>query len=343
MRLLPTGNAPRRVVPLSRALFFITLTLLACQLMFGQAFTSSIAGIVRDPSGSAVANAQIQLKNTGNNDVHQAVSHGDGTYDISNLLPGTYELTVTAPGFKTYVKSGLVLQAQVAGQVNADLQLGETQQSVEVTGSAVLVDTQTANNAITLDEQMIESLPNNTRNPLNFVFAIAGTTQAPGGQTQTFGTLDQMSSNFGLNGGRTGDEQILIDGAPSQAVDWGGLMVAPVQDSVAEQQIVVNTYDAQYERGGAGIVTLITKGGTNKFHGEAYDYLQNSFFNANSWYNNEYGFPRAAIQTESVWRQFQRTAAEALESVLLRRLRRLAAAKHANNTDERAYRRRTEG
>ncbi len=105
-----------------------------------------------------------------------------------------------------------------------------------------------------------------------------------------------MSSNFGLNGGRTGGVSILIDGAPSQALDWGGLVVSPLQDSVQEQQIVENTYDSQYERGGNGIVTLITRGGTNTFHGEAYDYLQNSALNANSWTNNRNGAPKGQLK-----------------------------------------------
>lgn len=296
MRSRPMGTALARHFLAPRILVALALTLVSTPLVFAQAFTSSITGFVRDPSGSAVENATVEVKSASTNDVHVDRSHANGAYEVSNLLPGTYEVTVTAPGFKKFVKTGLVLQAQTAARVDASIEVGDTQQTVEVTGDAVLVDTESANNSVTLDSKMIEALPNNSRNPLNFVFAVAGTTQAPGGQTQTNGTLDQMSSNFGLNGGRTGDEQILIDGAPSQAVDWGGLMVSPLQDSVAEQQIVLNTYDAQYERGGAGIVTLITKGGTNEFHGEAYDYLQNSFLNANSWYNNEYGFPRAQFK-----------------------------------------------
>ena len=276
-----------------------SIALLACVLFAPigktQTFTSSISGTVTDPTGAAVANATVHVLNMGTNDDHQASTREDGTYQITNLNPGTYQVTVSAAGFKTLLKSDLVLQSNVAAKVDATLTLGKEQQRVEVTGSAVLVDTETANNTITMDSQLIEALPNNTRNPLNFVFAVAGTTQAPGGQTQTSGSLDQMSSNFGLSGGRTGDEEILIDGAPSQAVDWGGLMVSPLQDSVQEQQIVQNTYDAQYERAGAGIVMLITKGGTNQFHGEAYDYLQNSALNANSWYNNEYGFPKSEI------------------------------------------------
>lgn len=276
----------------SAARLALGIAFLTLQVCFGQTFSSSIAGVVTDPTGASVAKAQVQLKNMGTNDTRATVSHDNGAYQFSNLIPGTYQITVTAPGFQKYIKTDLILQANIAATVNVPLQLGTTQQTVQVSAAAVLVDTQNANNQVTLNSALIQALPNSTRNPLNFVFAVAGTTQAPGGQTQAYGTLDQMSSNFGINGGRTGEEEILVDGAPSQAVDWGGLMVAPLQDSVQEAQIIHNSYSAQYERGGSGIVSLITKGGTNQFHGEAYDYVQNAVLNANSWYNNEFGFPR---------------------------------------------------
>ncbi len=264
--------------------------------LVAQTFTSSITGVVTDPTGAVISGASVRLLNEGNNNEHDFTSSNDGSYQFNNLEPGSYSVTVNAPGFKTSVRSHLVLQAQIASTVNVGLQLGGSEQKVEVTSSAVLVDTQTANNVTTLDSRLIAALPNNTRNPLNFVFALAGTTEAPGGQTQRNGSLDQMSSNFGLNGGRTGNEQILIDGAPSQAVDWGGLLVSPLQDSIQEQQVVVNTYDSQYERAGGGVVTLITKSGTNRFHGEAYDYLQNSALQANSWYNNTNGYPKGQFK-----------------------------------------------
>lgn len=266
--------------------------------LFAQSFTSSITGTVSDPTGAVVPAAHVALKNMATNDLRETTSKSDGTYQFNNLQPGTYQITVTAAGFRSHVQDNLILQAQIASTVNISLEIGGVEQKVEVSSSAVLVDTQTANNATTLDSQLLSALPNATRNPLNFVFALAGTTPAPAGsgQTQTNGTFDQMSSNFGLNGGRTGNESILIDGAPSQAVDWGGLMVAPLQDSVQEQQVVVNTYDAQYERAGGGIVTLVTKNGTEQFHGEAYDYLQNSFLNANYWVNNRYGVDRGQFK-----------------------------------------------
>jgi hypothetical protein len=279
-----------------RLLNILGLALLVCGVSIAQTFTSSMTGIVTDPTGAMVANAHIELRNMATNDMREFTSGNDGSYQFNNLQPGTYQITVAAPGFKTHVQSNLTLQAQISSRVDISLELGNTQQRVEVTGSAVLVDTETANSSAIMDSQLISALPNATRNPLNFVFAVAGTTQGPAGMTQTNGTFDQNASMFGLNGGRTGESAILIDGAPSTAVDWGGLQVSPLQDSVQEQQIVTNTYDAQYPRAGAGIVTLITKGGSNTFHGEVYDYLQNSALNANSWSNNRFGAPKGPFK-----------------------------------------------
>ena len=169
--------------------------LLMAQLCFAQSFTSSITGTVTDPTGGTVAGAHVELKNMSTNDLRVFTSQNDGAYQFNNLQPGTYQLTVDQPGFKTYVQQNLVLEANINTTVNVALSVGATQQKVEVTGAAVLIDTETANDTVTLDHKMLEQLPNATRNPLNFVFAIAGTTEAPGQQTQRFGTFDQMSSN----------------------------------------------------------------------------------------------------------------------------------------------------
>src|SRR5207237_9017115 len=99
-------------------------------------------------------------------------------------------------------------------------------------------------------------------------------------------SFDQNASAFGLNGGRSGNEQILIDGAPSTAVDWGGLLVAPTNDSVQEQQIVQNVYDAQCERAGAGVVRLVTRSGGQSCHGEVYEYMRNARLDDKHWSND---------------------------------------------------------
>jgi len=252
---------------------------------FGQTFSASIAGVVSDPSGSVVQGAKIRLRNMGTSDTRNVISSAYGSYKFDNLLPGTYEIRAEAAGFKTYVQSNMILLANTAATLNVSLAIGGAEQSVQVASEAVLLDTESANNSVTLDSHLIESLPNSYRNPLNFVFALAGTTEAQSGMTSRSTSFDQNASAFGLNGGRSGNEQILIDGAPSTAVDWGGLLVAPSNDSVQEQQVVRNVYDAQYERAGAGVVTLVTKSGSNAFHGEAFDYLRNAALDANRWAN----------------------------------------------------------
>ncbi len=277
------GFAPRRVLLFCLSFCFIPALIQGC---FAQTFSASIAGVVTDPSGSVVQGAKIQLRNTETNDARNAITNQVGLYRFDNLLPGRYEITAGAQGFHQFVQSNMILRANTAATVNVPLTMGAAEQTVQVTGEAVLLDTETANNSVTLDRTLIENLPNNTRNPLNFVYTLAGTTEAQGGMTSRSQTFDQLASTFGINGGRSAESEILIDGAPSTAIDWGGLMVAPIQDSVQEQQILQNGYDAQYHGGGEGVVTLITKNGSDQFHGEIYDYMRNSALDANTWSNN---------------------------------------------------------
>ncbi len=281
---------------LGRRLSVGVLALLGSHLCFAQTFSASIAGIVSDPTGAVVSGANVQLTNEATHDMRVYSTTNDGTYKFDNLLPGSYQINIDAKGFKTYVRSSMLLRAETSAVVDVALQVGDTQQKVEVTGESVLIDTQSANNSVTMDSQLIQALPNNTRSPLNFVFSLAGTTEGQGGMTSRSQTFDQNFSQFGLNGGRTGEAQILIDGAPSTAMDWGGLMVSPINDSVQEQQVATNVYDAQYERSGMGVVTLVTKGGSNSFHGEFYDFLRNSALDANSWSNNEFDQPRGQLK-----------------------------------------------
>jgi len=225
--------SPNRVL-----VFCIAVCVLAAivQSGFAQTFSASITGVVTDPIGGVVQGARLRLLNMNTHDTRETTSNATGLYKFDNLLPGTYQITAEAPGFTSYVRSNMILRANTAATVNVSLLVGGAQERVQVTAEAVLLDTESANNTVTLDSHLIESLPNNYRNPLNFVFALAGTTEAQSGMTSNSTSFDQNGSSFGLNGGRSGNEQILIDGAPSTAVDWGGLLVAPTNDSVQEQQ-----------------------------------------------------------------------------------------------------------
>ncbi len=295
MKFSETPRNRSSLVFLHRGLLGVLLAALTSHVCWAQTFSASIAGTVKDPSGAVVSGAKLQLENMDTKDVRLQTSAADGEFIFNNLLPGTYRISVAAAGFKGFVRENMKLRANTAATVNVALQLGAAQQQVTVSGSTVLMDTETANNSVTMDQALIQSLPNSTLDPLNFVFDLAGTTAAQGGMTSRSQTYDQYGSTFGINGGRTAESEILIDGAPSTAVDWGGLMVAPIQDSVQEEQVVQNEYDAQYERGAEGVVTLITKGGTDAFHGEAYDFMLNSSLNANTWANDNANAPKGKL------------------------------------------------
>lgn len=270
------------------------LVVLASRPIAAQTFAGSITGTVTDPTGAVVVGAKLQLQNMNTKDTRQATSDGNGAYQFTNLLPGSYQISASAAGFKDYLQTQMTLNASTSAIVDIHLEVGNAQERVEVSASgAVLLDTASANNLVTLPSRMLQNLPNNTLNPLNFVYALAGTTEAQGGMTTRSATTDQMGSTFGINGGRSAESLILIDGASSTAIDWGGLMVSPMQDSIQEQQVVQNVYDAQYQRGGEGVVTMVTKGGSPQFHGEAYDFMRNNGLDANSWWANNNNQARA--------------------------------------------------
>lgn len=294
MQFCNIRNRSMRVVYLviSGALWIL---LVACmsQVAPAQTFAGSISGTVIDPSGAVVVGAKLQLQNMATKDTRLQTSSSSGGYRFTNLLPGTYQISASAAGFQNFLQTGMVLNANTAATVDVHLQVGSAAQQVEVSaGGAVLLDTASANNQVTLPSVLVQNLPENTLEPLSFVYAFAGTTESQGGMTSLSSNQDQMFSTFGINGGRSAESEILIDGAPSTAIDWGGLMVSPINDSVQEEQVMQNVYDAQYERGGEGVVTLVTRSGSSQFHGEAYDFMRNDGLDANSWSADFNGYPK---------------------------------------------------
>jgi hypothetical protein len=271
--------------------FVLAMFLFGTAAGLGQVFTATLTGIVTDPQGAVVANAALELRDTNTNAVRHVVTASDGRYTFSQLAPGTYELTATATGFKKYVQSGITLLAARSAALNITLELGSVSQTVQVSARGVMLDTQSANQSTTLTRATVEALPTSLRTPFAFVFAMAGTTAlGEGGSSGLSNDVDpQDQSRFALNGGRDMNNLILIDGVPSTASDWGGLMVLPAIDTVQEMQVTRSTYDAQYGRTGGGVVSIVTKSGSNQLHGEAYDYFRNSALDANSWSDNAFG------------------------------------------------------
>lgn len=277
--------------------FFGALALCAAQV-FAQAFTGTITGTVTDPNGASVPGATVRFRNEATNDSRQQQSNSDGLYVFSQLQPGTYEITVEMQGFRRSVQKSAELRVNQTLELNVTLQLGDVTQTVEVTTGVTLLDTQSANRAVTLDSQAVLDLPANTRNPFQLVHVNAGVIAVRTGISQA--TQDQNHNRFSMNGGRGQAGLTLIDGVPAAAVDWGGLIASPGMDSVQEVNITRNQFDAQFGKSDGGAVNMITRGGSNDFHGSAFEYLRNSALDSNSWANNRAGLKRPVFQRHQV-------------------------------------------
>jgi hypothetical protein len=262
-------------------------------LVSGQVSSASFTGTVKDPNDALIPAAGVRLRNAATGETRQTRTGAEGRYTFSQLLPGGYDLTVEAAGFKTSLRRNIALSANQAGELNVSMQVGEITQSVSVSAAAVSIDTQTANQATTFGLQQLQNLPMSVRSPMAAVHVNAGVVSYTGPE---IGFSDQNSVRFAFNGGRDMTVAVLIDGVPANAIDWGGLIISPTTESVQEVQVVRNAYDAQYGKAAGGVVSIVTKGGSAKFHGNVFDLFRNSVLDANSWANNRNGAAKTSFQ-----------------------------------------------
>lgn len=276
----------------------VLMALAAVGQCFGQA-SASITGVILDKQAAAVANAKVTLANKNTGETRTAQSGAEGRYTFSLLIPGSYDLTVQSPGFKQALQSNITLNSGQAAEANITLELGTVVDTVEVRADPVALDTQTANQTASLNETQIKSLPVNFRNPLVLVYSTAGVKSMiaqTGIRSVQDSFLDMDLGLFAMNGGREGSNSISIDGLTAKGGDWGQTFGTPQVDAVQEVQISRNTYDAQYGRVGNGVVNLVTRGGSNTWHGTAFEFLRNDKLDANRWELNRNGNAKPPVR-----------------------------------------------
>lgn len=271
----------------------LTLFLLLAASAFPQAYSGSLTGLITDPNQAVVPNASVRIRNQATQESRTSTSGADGRYVFSQLNPGSYSLTVEAAGFKKF-SSEFTVRANQAAELNAAMVLGQVTDTIEVAAAAAQLDTQSANQSFTMDRQQILNLPASARNPFVAVHAMAGVTSMSVAQSNN--TSDQNVARFAFNGGRDMSGLVLIDGIAATAGDWGGLLASPSVESVQEVQVSRNSYDAEFGKSGGGVVSVVTKGGSNQFHGSAFEFLRNDNLDANAWANNRAGRPRVEFK-----------------------------------------------
>ncbi len=266
-----------------------TVVLCLATLLQAQEFRATLSGHVLDPSRAAVPNAAVTAVHVATNETHTARTDTSGAYSIPLLRPGVYRVTVTAPGFKQYVKEDLVLEVGRLVGLDIVLEVGDVAESVTVTAEGVLLETATASRTGVITGTQVAELPLNTRNPFmlgammsGVVFRGAAIWQRPFDN----GAIAQWS----VNGGRQMNNEFLMDGAPNNGQAGGNnIAYVPIVDAVQEFSIQQNSYDAQYGKTGGGIFNVVLKSGTNEFHATAWEFMRRKWMDANTYQNNSLG------------------------------------------------------
>ena len=276
MRVLPT-QWPR--IPLQLLLLFALV--LACAVTgFGQAQSNAadLRGFVRDPQGAAVAGATVTARNPAINLERSATTDAEGFYQIINLTPGTYEVTVEAANFKRGIVPDIRLTVGQRADLDIPLELGEIGASVTITGATTeVVETSRTAVATTVDQQRIDNLPINERNYLSFALTTSTVTRDNG---RPIGPAPTSGLNFGGQRGRS--NLVQVDGADNTDNSVNAARTTVSQEAVQEFQVVSNSYAPEFGRAAGGVVNVVTKGGTNDFRGNLFGFLRHKSFQANN-------------------------------------------------------------
>src|SRR5581483_1167771 len=244
--------------------------------------TGTISGQITDPSGAAVANAEVRVTEQATGVSVTKTTAADGIYTVPLLKPGTYAVAVTASGFAPMTRRDLVLQIQQVLQQDFKLQVGNVQQEVTVTGGAPLVNAETSEVGNVINEQTTEQLPLNGRNFAQLGLLVPGVTPGPvGGIRQTHGGNEtaRAGAEITTSGARGTFNLFTIDGLDDRDQSVGTLKVFPNLEDISEFKVQVGNSDAEFATGGA-IVNVITRSGSNEIHGSAFEFLRNSALDA---------------------------------------------------------------
>lgn len=248
--------------------------------------TATLTGTVTDKSGAVVPNATVVLTNTAVGVTRTTVSNSDGAYLLAGLPAGQYDLAVSAPGFKKFEVTAMVLRVSQNARVDVALELGEINSKVVVEGGNVAqVETQSSEISGTITGTQITQLELNGRNFTQLVTLIPGVSNQTGQDEGTVGVNGNVS--FSFNGGREEYNNWEVDGG--DVMDNGSndtLNLYPSIDAISEVQVMTSNYGAQYGRNGSGTVEVETKSGTNHFHGDVYEFVRNDFFNARNFFDD---------------------------------------------------------
>jgi Carboxypeptidase regulatory-like domain len=255
----------------------------ACAALFqlallAQGPAASITGEVKDPSGSVLVSASVTARNTATNVSRSTVTDASGIYTLSPLQPGPYEIDVEAPGFNRDIRQGIVLQVAQTARVDFTLQLGKTTESINVTASADLTETETASTGQVVDNRKVVELPLNGRQFYGLALL------APGAYQPAENSTVGYRGGFNVAGAGETENNFSVNGIDNNDSGINGPTFLPSIDSIQEFKLLTGIFPAEYGHSAGSQVIVVTKSGTNALHGTLFEFVRNQDFDARNYF-----------------------------------------------------------
>jgi hypothetical protein len=283
IRWLSDTVAARRVI--ARVAGALAVLCVACAApLLAQLNTAEIAGQVSDPSGAVVPNASVVAVQSSTQLKFTTVSNESGEFLLAQLPVGDYSVTVNAPGFKQALRSDVTLHAGDHLRQLFALQMGNQSESVTVTETQGLLQLESAGIQKTIEQQQVVDLPLKGRQFIDLVGLTPGVTTAPAGTRG--GALQQTGQTFGILGQRGGHNLYLVDGVNVTDEFYNNLVLSPSVDGIQEFNVDQTSYKAEFGGKSGGVINVITKSGSNRFHGSLFEFVRNDLFDAKNFFDS---------------------------------------------------------
>ena len=269
------------------ALCFVCFSVLVVE---AQVERASVVGNITDNSGAVMAAVEVTVTNAATNTSSRLLTDDRGAYSVVNLIPGTYTVQASKAGFRNAIFRDFVLQVSQAARLDITMEVGDVNQSVEVTGAAPLLQTENASVGQVISKEAVQSLPLNGRNFVQLAILAPGVTGLDYAQPNTINSgrrpdeLRPGGTAIAANGARSTSNQVLIDGIDNTEMISQTFIVRPAVEGIQEFKVLTNNAGAEYGRSAGAVVVITSKSGGNEFHGSVFEFLRNEVFDARNFF-----------------------------------------------------------